>query len=555
MRAEDTKLAPRPVLPGAAQSTSWVAAAGAAAAWTALVVMTRIDASRFSLGGTKGSAIVYGVPAVLAAILVFDARAAASRPLRLVTAWCVMVVLAVVAADHLSKTNTGLAAVPALAVASVVFARRPAAAVALALVMSGFYGSLIAFWSFPEEKTVQLVLGGLALGLMWKAFIGGRAYAQRVTLGLALPLLYVYVTLVQTILDTGNPAAWRGFMSSSWFMVGFGVIALAGWPSAVYERIAKGVVVVAALVGAYGVYRWIAGISTQEYFRWGLDTYNYVGGKLRLLGSFPTGQDLGGWTALVVPFCLAAALTFGGRWRIACLAAAGACTVALAGSQLRIAVVAVALGALTVVVLHEASRGFAGRRLGATATAVLAMVALGATAFQITGGTTDKVTHSYTSLLHPFNRSDPSVDARLYKWDAALRDLRAHPFGYGIGTANKQATNRLTDYESVGQFDVDNGFLRVALEQGFAIMILFALAVLLLTAELGRKAVRVDERVPAGILIGAAGTLVSFCVLEWAVAFQDGPRALPVWIIAGMGVAQYTAVRSRPAEPAAGPNT
>jgi hypothetical protein len=306
---------------------------------------------------------------------------------------------------------------------------------------------------------------------------------------------------------------------------------------------AKGAVVVAGLVGAYAVYRWMTQISVAEYQNWGADPYNYVGGKLRLLGSFPTGQDLGGWTADVVPFCLAMGFTFRGGWRIGAFAATALCLLALAGSQLRIAVVAVAIAALVVVLLHEASRGFTGLRLGATVTAVIVMAGLGITAFQITGGTTDKVTHSYSSLLRPFDRSDPSVDARLYKWEIAFRDLRSHPFGYGLGHANKQSTSRLASFESIGQYDVDNGYLVVALEQGFAVMVLFALALLVLTADLVRKGLALATRVPAGIAIGAAGTLIAFCILEWAVAFQDGPRSLAVWVIAGLGLAQFTSMR------------
>jgi hypothetical protein len=522
----------------------WIATAGATAVWTALVVAQQADPRGLTLGGNAQNALIYGIPALLALALIFDARLSSRRPLQLALAWAGLVVAANVAVDALSANNVKpLLALPALVISAAVFGRRPVLGVTLAFVMSGFYGSLIAFWQFPEEKTVQLVMGGLALALIWQAFVIGREHSIRMTLGLAFPLIYGYISIVQLMLDTGNPAAGRGFMTSVWFMTPVAVIALAGWPRHVLERIAKGILVVTALVGAYAVYRWLTDISLTEYKSYGGDQYNYVGGKLRLLGSFPTGQDLGGWTAAVVPFALAMAFAFKGRWRSLALAAAILSLIGMAGSQVRIAVVAVALGTLVVVLLHETSGGFAGLRLGSTATALVAMVAIGVAAFQITGGTTDKVSHSYTSLLRPFDRSDPSVSARIYKWDQAVRDLRGHPFGYGLGTANKQSTGFLQSFESIGQYDVDNGYLVVALEQGLAVMVIFVLALLLLMTDLIRKSVALTDAVPAAVAIGAAGTLVSFLVIEWAVAFQDGPRALAIWIIVGLGLAQFTTAR------------
>jgi hypothetical protein len=529
----------------AGRPAGWIATAGATALWTALVIAQRADPQRLALGGSARSAIVYGLPALLALALIFDARLAARRPLQLALAWAGLVVAASLAVDALSANHfKPLLAVPALVIAAAVFGRRPAVGVTVAFAMSGFYGSLIAFWRFPEEKTVQLVMGGLALALIWQAFVVGREHSIRLTLGLALALIYGYISIAQLVLDVHNPAASRGFMTSVWFMIPVPLIALGGWSRQVLERIAKGILIVTALVGAYAVYRWLTHISLTEFRSWGGDQYNYVGGKLRLLGSFPSGQDLGGWTAAVVPFALAMAFALKGRWRVLALTAAALFLIGLAGSQNRIAVVAVAVGTLVVILLHESSRAFAGLRLGATVTALLAMVAIGLTAFQITGGTTDKATHSYSSLLKPFDRSDPSVSARLYKWNEAVRDLRGHPFGYGLGTANKQSTSYLPSFQSIGQYDVDNGYLVVALEQGFAVMILFVLALLLLTIELVRKSVTLTARVPAGIAIGAAGTIVAFLVLEWAVAFQDGPRALAIWIIVGLGLAQFTTSRA-----------
>lgn len=538
MSAQSPKVAWRPLATTTSQSLGWLAVAGGLAGWTAVVAVSRLDPAKLTLAGQTRHAIVFGPLLVLGLAALFDARVAALRPVRLVLGWMAIVVLADVLAPRIANGSTTLLAAPAVPLAAVVFTRRPALGITVAFAISGVFGFLIAFFHFPVEKAIQLVLASMLIGLVWNALVRGRDYSIRVSLGFLLVGLYVYVTLIQTVIDSGNQVAVKGFMTSTWFVAAAILIGLAGWRRDVHERIAKALIVVAVVVGAYALYRWIFGVSVTEFNEFGATKFNYVGGKLRLLGSFPTGQDLGGWTALVIPFCLAAALTFRDRWRLVALLGAGLCAIGLVGSQLRIAAVAVALGALTVVLLHEASRGFAGRRLGSTATAVVAMVALAIVAFQVTGGSSDPITHSYSSLFHP-NRSDPSVDERLYKWDAAIRDLRDHPFGYGMGTANANSRTRLPSVTDIGQSDVDNGYLRVALEQGFLIMVIFAAALLVLTIDFVRVGLSIQGQFPAGVVIGAAGTMVSLIVLLWAGAFQDGPRALPIWIIAGLALAQF----------------
>src|SRR5205085_489648 len=160
--------------------------------------------------------------------------------------------------------------------------------------------------------------------LLWRAFITGRDYALRVSAAFALILLYFYATLVQTVLDSSNHVAGRGFMFSALYMLAAIAIAAAGWSRDVHRRMAI------ALVGA----------------------------------------------------------------------------------------AAVAIGALVVILLHEGARGFGGLRLGSTATALLVMVGIGLSAYEIAGGSNDTISHSYASLLHPTRKADPSVSQRLYKWDA-----------------------------------------------------------------------------------------------------------------------------------------
>src|SRR3954452_13956319 len=136
MRAMSTKAVGAPLGTATARSAAWVAVAGAVAVWTALVVLIHADPGRMDLTSSARSALIYGVPALVATAMVFDSRVAAIRPLRWALAWCALVVGASFAADRLSADHARfLVAIPALALAAVVFGRRPAAAVTLAFAM------------------------------------------------------------------------------------------------------------------------------------------------------------------------------------------------------------------------------------------------------------------------------------------------------------------------------------------------------------------------------------------------------------------------------------
>jgi hypothetical protein len=544
MRVEPSKSAWRPGATETAEAAAWIAALGAVALWTAVIVRIHQDPQALKVGPTSHFVMVYGLPLVLAGLVVFDERLARNQALRVALLFAGAVLLAHVAANRIEAGSFGIVALPAVLIAAAVITRRPLIPVAVMIAMSGFYGDLTAYWQFPYQKTVQLMLGGLLIALIWRALVTGRDYTIRLTAGLTLMVVYLYATLLQTVLNAGNHAAWHGFNSSALYIIGALLIAVAGWRSGTQEKAAKILLVGIVAVGGYAVYRWIVGVSVQEFVFYGQQPFNYVGTKLKLLGSFPGGQDLGGWTASVIPFCLAMALTFRDRWRAIAVAAGGLCAVAMIGSQLRIAVPAVAFGALVVILLHDSARAFHGLRLGTTAAAIALVIAMGGVAYGVTGGSEDSSTHGYATLLHKnARRHDVSVTQRLYKWQTAVRDLRAHPFGYGMGSANANSFQYLPRVLSIGSFNVDNGYLRIALEQGFMLMILYGGMLIVLAIDLGRNSVRAPTPLSAGLAIGAAGTIVSFIVLLVAGAFEDGARAIVVWLIAGLGLAQFTTRR------------
>src|SRR3954453_15378003 len=114
MRAISTKPGAQALPTGAARlAGSWVAIAGATALWTALVIL--LHARSGDLSGSGRAAVIFGIPAPLAAALIFDSRVAGIPPLRYGAPRGRLVVPPSIAADRLSAGHvTLLLGVPAI---------------------------------------------------------------------------------------------------------------------------------------------------------------------------------------------------------------------------------------------------------------------------------------------------------------------------------------------------------------------------------------------------------------------------------------------------------
>lgn len=465
------------------------------------------------------------------------------RPLRLLAVSALLALTAALAAIAIPRSPELALALPALAAAAAILARVPALGIVLLLLVSGAHGSLVAFLGFPTTSSVNLVLAALWLALLWIYLLGERQRALRVWPGVALVVAYLGLTVVHILL-VNTSQGFTAFANSGWYMLAFLLVAYAPWDAHTYSRLAKAAVLLALLVGAYATYRYIVGPAAEELNTPGVQaSYNYVGGQLKLIGSFLSGYALGVWTAIVIPFCVAAAVALPGRWRVLSTGAACLCMIALIGSQLRIALAAVVVGALLVVTLCQLARSFPGLQFGRTGIALIGAGLIGVGAFVVTGGSNDPARHSYSTLLNP-TLDDPSIENRVYKWEAAFADLENKPFGYGVGNASARTLESNEFISNVGQFSIDSGYLKVALEQGLLMMAFFSVALLTLMVGLARRAVRTTDLRRAWRAIGACGTLVSLMILMLAGAVQDGLPALTAWVLIGLGAAGFSMRRS-----------
>lgn len=496
------------------------------------------------------------LPVALVGVLVLR-RAEPSPALRLSVAWAAVLGGALLCVFILGQEPYAALAAPALVVSAVVCSRYPAEAVVTVFLLTGTYGSLTAFTPVPVGGAIDALLAGLWLGAIWGYLLGADRRPVWLWPGILAVAAYVALTAFEVLSAGDREAALYSFRASAWYIAAFLLTALAPWPEGTRMRIAKGVVLTAILIGAYAAMRFFVGPSSAEQElaleRTGNPDFT------EFVGSFTSNKELAAWSSEVIPFCLALAIAFGGRWRLVAVAGCALLGLALVGADTRLQLVAVAGGVAVVLGLHQFARGLAGRRLGTTALATAAVVVIGLAAFGLATGFSEESQDRYLSLLEP--RQENSVQARLHTWETVLDDVDEQPWGRGLGTTGV-VQQRFGRFATIGAQSLDSGYLKVGLEQGLAVMVFFTLAMLALLYGLGRRSLTAPGRERAALAIGSAGALTSLLILAAGGVFIDGFTALAVWVMVGLGAAQFSwrdqssdrlSQRSRGGRRAAGP--
>jgi hypothetical protein len=432
------------------------------------------------------------------------------------------------------------AVVAVLIVASAACAAWPAPGLIAILALTGSYGTIQAYTPFSPGIAIDVLLVGLWGALLLGILVRPRSNPKIVTPGVALAVAYLIATFAALVFSPAFDPALRSFRASAWYMLVFLLIAYAGWKPITYRRIAYGVAFVGLLVGAYATLRWAIGPAAKErsfLYGQGADAlkYNIVEGKERVFGSLPGGAELGAWAAVVMPFCVGGALAWRGRWRAIAATAVPLLAIALIGSRLRVALVAGVAGSLLTVAVFQLSRGFRGLRLGTTAVTLLCFLVAGGIAFSEVVGTNSDSTQRYRNILKPGR--DNSWQERLTKWRTAMEDVEQAPLGHGIGTGGVQS--RQQRFVTAAALDVDNSYLKVAYEQGFAVMVLFIITLFVLLFGLMRRTVWTRAGPPAAA-VGACGSFAAFIIVLVTALFIEVLPALTAWIILGLGMAQFT---------------
>lgn len=472
----------------------------------------------------------------------FSGRRLSELPSR-VAAGLVIVVVGLAVLLVAIANSIVVLAIPAAVGAAAVSARRPAAVALTVFFLSGLVGTVTAFTPLPVSGFVDLLLLGLWLGVV-ATYLTGRA-ERRAWLWPALiaPGLYLGITAFEVLLTHPISLGIQAFRAAAWYMAGFVLVALAPWKEGTHMRIARGAALIGVLVGAYCTYRWIAGASAKETLaakqaQPGVPTEL----QLRFFGSFLSANQLAGWAATMIPFCLAMCICWRGRWRLTAAAAIPLLAIPLLASTVRTGALAAAAGVLVVLLLSLAI-GRARGRLAATLVAVLATAVIGAAAYDLTVAGSGKQSTRFANILSPGN--DTAYSLRQERWSQAWDDIQQHPWGHGLGTSGGAAAHNpngpvITPY-------IDSSYLVVGLQQGLMIMLLYAFALVSLLAALARRASLIPDMGRTFLAIGACGTLIALIVLFYAGTYAEGAYIAGAWLIVGLGVAQVTVRSARPA--------
>lgn len=450
----------------------------------------------------------------------------------------VLACLALLAALTVAGAPLYLLALPALVVGTAVSLARPAETVVGILVLGGFIGTIIAFLGLPVDA-----LAGAGLGCLWLAVLGlhlsGHARVRLWLWPALIPfVLYGLVSAAQMATSDSLTYAFADFRITVWYMLAVPLLALAPWDARTFRRIALGLVALALAVGLYALYRYVVGPSPEEFVL-ARNSIQRIAASvpIRFFGSFLSAFQLAAWCATAIPLLLAVAFAARRWWRLAAVAAIGLLTFATFASDVRTGLVALIAGAAVTLALLIASRAFASRRIAASFLALIGAVLVGGGAYAAVVAGDEATSDRFAKILNP--TEDFAFQERLTRWEEALKVVDEQPFGHGLGTQGHVGQNE-NPAGQTGPFNLDSAYLKVGIQQGYLVMILFALAQLALLAALAHRAILTRDPWRAALGVGAAGTLVAQMILFFNGIYSEGVTALSAWIVIGLGCAQFT---------------
>ncbi|MBA3302087.1 MAG: O-antigen ligase family protein [Thermoleophilaceae bacterium] len=523
-----TALSPRPRLSRSGlTSFTAVAALLAGIAWTVLVAFALLRAP----GGLLPLLLL---PTGLGAAVLLSHRPLPA-PVRTLALWTAIVASAIVGGFALLSIPLLAPGMVLLVLVALACHRWPVQTLTGAFFLTGFYGTVTAWTSVPVYVVADVVIAGLAIAVAGGYMLGAHRRPIRLWPGLVLTALFVALSVFSIPLAETLNLGIGSFRASTWYLLAGLLIAIAPWKPAVRRQLARGLLLVALLVGLYSLYRYFAGPSGAEYDQAFFAPQNF--GIRKFFGSLVSGAELGTWFATLIPFCIGMGLGLQGRWRAIALVAGALGIFGLLATDLRSGIIGAAVGAVVALALFEFSRAFTHRRVAVTAGVAVGLTAVGLIAFSLTLARSPETGARYESLLTP--TEDYSYATRVFRWETAIDDIDEHPLGQGLGSAGsvQQQTGR---FYTIASLNLDNSYLKIALEQGFAVMAFYCIAMLLLILGLGRRALATVHPERATPALAACGSLATFLVMAFAGLTIEGLTALALWIVVGVGVGQFT---------------
>lgn len=424
---------------------------------------------------------------------------------------------------------------PAAVAGALVCIRRPAFAAVTIFALVGAAGSLRAFTPIVPERIVDLLLIGLWLGVL-VAHLGGRREKESwLWPPLLAPAVFLLLTGLQIFSGPSATAAFQDLKAGAWHMLAVLLVAFAPWPKGTVDRIARGILAVLLVLGAYWLYRFLVGQAPEEAQL----AREALAGQfnLRFQGSLPAAPHLALLASTMAPFALAFALGTRGRWRALALLSFSFALLGVLAAEVRTSTVALTVGVIVTILLFLASSAYAGgRRLGTGLAIGLLVVAIGTGAYSIAVGGSPEAEARFAGVFDPTGQK--SFQTRLDRWQIALGEVADDPLGEGLGTSGRAVATETFD-PSI-PLGIDSSYVKVGVEQGIPMMILFGVSLVSLLVGLAVRSVTSRESQQATLGIAAAGSLAALMVMMFNGFYSQLPQALAAWLVIGLGAAQFT---------------
>jgi hypothetical protein len=503
-----------------------------------------------AIWATVGLAVHTGQVEIPHAPIIFEACGPALCALLVVLGrargplWLAALGIGAVSLAFIGERFSGDPAVALGVLAAVVIApvclRLPATAVLVAVLLTATFGSVRAFAGISVSPILDLILAGLWIGLASR-ILARRSQGVLMPAGAFLLLAFVVVTAVQILAAPSLSIGMQSFHTTAWYLLLFFLIAFADWDDATYDRIARGVVMIAVLVGGYAVLRMIIGPAPDEEVGALREAPNLIGESLGLFGSFFSRHQLAAWCGTVIPFLVLFGVTSRSRWRLIAYCAAVVCTIALFATGIRAGFIGAVIG-LGALAFLPVSRSRSGIGIGTVALMVIGAITIGAIAFSV--ALQDPLGRGrYSAILTPSD--DAAYNARIETWNRVLDDVEENPLGHGLGSAGGLQQNSGTTSTSLGSEAIDNSYLLIAYQQGVWVAALFIAGILGLLIGLIRRSVSCPDPRRAGLGLASAAGLASLVFILFTGDYVEGYNSVLGWVLAGLGVAQF--VRMAPA--------
>ncbi|MFL5906683.1 MAG: O-antigen ligase family protein [Solirubrobacterales bacterium] len=432
-------------------------------------------------------------------------------------------------------------ALPALAASIALALRRPLISMTLVFGLMGFSGTLAVNTPVPVRAAVWLLLVGLMASVAISYLVSIRSQRVAVWPGfIALGAYVLYTAALIPFAETPQIGA-RAFLAGPAFIVVFLVIAYARWGRSTRRRMVEAFILVAALAGAYTLFRLFVGPTAAEESI--ARRSAQVGGELALFGSLPNRVELGGFSAISAPVLFALALGLRGRWRLLSAAAFALMVVGLIGSQVRIALVAAVAGIVLVLLLFQLSRAFPTARSASIIMAVAGLLIAGSLGYALTIADSPTKVERFERILHP--GSDYSFQQRVRKWSAAVDEINREPLGQGLGTAG-MTERRYSQVLRLDNFYIDNSYLQLGIQFGYPGLILLGTGAVLMLWSLIRSSVLSSDRQLAALGIAASGALLTWLVDLLGGSNYESWGALLLWLFLGLVAGAFVSSASLP---------